>query len=311
MSAPIFFSWRQAVLASRRPATTKHVLLTLSCHMNDAGESCFPFIDTLARETSLSRRAVIDHVGRAAAAGWIDVGRHGFAGQKWARNEYRIAWHDPVPGGQEGGSGGSPPCPEGGEGGSPPFAEGGDSDGQKAVTLVHPNSSSNSSVDDGARAIEADEASSEAGEAVARFLACRAEHFPSESRLPAPGLTLLAQARRWLAAGLPLGVLLDTVERGVVRMAARGVSAPGSLAVFEQSLGDALVRWREAGEPPAAGLAGAGNGYRSPVGPGPPWAAEHTAAWRRWVEGGRQGPPPDAGAFERAWREGHGGEAQH
>lgn len=88
----VFFSWRQAILDSKLQPTTRHVLLTLSCHMNDAGESCYPSISLLCKETGLSNRAVITHLQKAADAGWIEVAKHGFAGQRWARNDYKMAW---------------------------------------------------------------------------------------------------------------------------------------------------------------------------------------------------------------------------
>jgi hypothetical protein len=87
-----FFTWRTAILESSLPATTRHVLLTLSCHMNDAGESCFPSIERLSRETGLSTRSVSTHLGKAREAGWIKSGLHGYGGRQWARNEYRISW---------------------------------------------------------------------------------------------------------------------------------------------------------------------------------------------------------------------------
>lgn len=86
------FSWRKAILKSNLPPTTRHVLLTLACHMNDAGESCFPSIRLLCEETGLSNRAVITHLQGATELGWITVGKHGFAGQRWAAHEYRPAW---------------------------------------------------------------------------------------------------------------------------------------------------------------------------------------------------------------------------
>lgn len=86
------FSWRKAILKSDLPPTTRHVLLTLACHMNDAGESCFPSIKLLCEETGLSNRAVITHLQNATELGWITVGKHGFAGQRWASHEYRPAW---------------------------------------------------------------------------------------------------------------------------------------------------------------------------------------------------------------------------
>lgn len=131
---PVLFSWRQAVLESELQATTKLVLLTLACHMNDAGESCFPSIQKLCKETSLSNRAVITHLQVAADLGWIEISKHGFAGQQWARNEYRPSW----PQGSE-----LPSLPQGGEPASlPPKAvnvvpKGSEPDDGKAVKEVH------------------------------------------------------------------------------------------------------------------------------------------------------------------------------
>lgn len=87
-----FFSWRQAILQSDLAPTTRHVLLTLACHMNDAGESCYPSVELLAKETGLSTRAVITHLNLAKESGWIEVDKHGFRGQKWNRNDYKMAW---------------------------------------------------------------------------------------------------------------------------------------------------------------------------------------------------------------------------
>lgn len=87
-----YMSWRQAILKSDLPATTRHVLLTLGCHMNDAGESCYPSIALLVEETGLSNRSVVTHLGIAEDRGWISREKHGYAGRRWARNEYRIEW---------------------------------------------------------------------------------------------------------------------------------------------------------------------------------------------------------------------------
>ena len=89
-----FFSWRHALLKSELGPTTKHVLLTLSCHMNDMGEGCFPSTKTITEETSLSERAVITHLMLAASSGWIRRSVHGYGNNRYARNEYRIAWPD-------------------------------------------------------------------------------------------------------------------------------------------------------------------------------------------------------------------------
>ncbi len=81
------YTWRAAILESDLPSTTRLVLLALSCHVNDAGESAYPSTQRLARETGLSEWAVVTHLAKAKDLGWLLVRKHGFAGQKWARNE--------------------------------------------------------------------------------------------------------------------------------------------------------------------------------------------------------------------------------
>jgi hypothetical protein len=88
------WSWRQRLLKSDLRGTTRHVLLTLSCHVNDAGEPCFPSIKQLMQETDLSKQTVLTHLEIAKEEGWITIRRHGFSGQKWSRNEYLLAWPD-------------------------------------------------------------------------------------------------------------------------------------------------------------------------------------------------------------------------
>jgi hypothetical protein len=153
-----FFSWRQAILEAELQPTSKHVLLTLACHMNDAGESCYPSIELLCRETGLSNRTVITHLQIATEEGWIKVDKHGFAGRQWARNEYRISWPEAVNEVHDHASQGS-------ERGSPPYIgeavkevhhpedeavnltqEGSEPDDNKAVKEVHTISSKNSSM---------------------------------------------------------------------------------------------------------------------------------------------------------------------
>ena len=83
------FNWRLAMMSDRNlAAPTKHVLLTLSTHMTAWGESCYPTIDQLVYESSLSRRAVLKHLKLARESGWIHVETHGFRGQRWRNNEY-------------------------------------------------------------------------------------------------------------------------------------------------------------------------------------------------------------------------------
>jgi hypothetical protein len=88
--APLF-TWRSAINSEAGPKspTTRYLLLSLSLHMTEKGESCFPTIVQLIEETGLSRQTVISHLRLARQEGWITVSRVGLAGQRWAHNEYR------------------------------------------------------------------------------------------------------------------------------------------------------------------------------------------------------------------------------
>jgi hypothetical protein len=86
------WTWRHAIIRSSLPATTRHVLLTISCFMNDVGGGCYPTTKQLEEATGLSERAVCKHIGIAKAAGWLIVAEHGFRGQKWKNHEYCAAW---------------------------------------------------------------------------------------------------------------------------------------------------------------------------------------------------------------------------
>lgn len=90
--APLF-TWRSAVASEHGPDKPTHrlVLLTLSLYMNEKGGSCFPSYDLLQEATGLARATVADAIKTAKEDGWLVVSKHGYAGQKWARNEYRAA----------------------------------------------------------------------------------------------------------------------------------------------------------------------------------------------------------------------------
>ncbi|KZL17829.1 helix-turn-helix domain-containing protein [Pseudovibrio sp. WM33] len=86
------WKWRQAFCQSDLPATTRLLLQTLSMFMNTMGESCYPSIEDLMEYSGLSKRAVLNHIETARAAGWIKVSQHGFRGQRWKRHEYVARW---------------------------------------------------------------------------------------------------------------------------------------------------------------------------------------------------------------------------
>lgn len=102
------WTWRHAILESDLKSTTRHVLLTIGCHMNDVGEGCYPTTKQLHLETGLSERAVCEHINLAIDAGWLIRFQHGYRGQKWKRNEYRPRWPDDP----EGTDAGSAPQPK-------------------------------------------------------------------------------------------------------------------------------------------------------------------------------------------------------
>lgn len=86
------WTWRHAILKSELPATTRHVLLTISCFMNDVGGGCYPTQEQIAEASGLSDRAVRQHIDTAIEAGWLRKREHGFRGQKWRNHEYEAAW---------------------------------------------------------------------------------------------------------------------------------------------------------------------------------------------------------------------------
>lgn len=67
------FTWRGAVCDSGLPPTCRHVLLTLSLHMNERGGSCFPSVARLCSETGLGRSTVIRQLQLARDNGWLVV----------------------------------------------------------------------------------------------------------------------------------------------------------------------------------------------------------------------------------------------
>lgn len=75
------FSWRSAIVESELDADTKHVALTLSLHMNERGGSCFPSLETLAKETSRSKKTVVRCLRSLRSQGWLTVRAGGGRGR--------------------------------------------------------------------------------------------------------------------------------------------------------------------------------------------------------------------------------------
>jgi hypothetical protein len=135
-------AWQVAVTDSTLPAATRLTLLVLSLHMNWRDLTCFPSVRTLKRKTSYARSTVCRHLAKARDGGWIDIERHGSAGQGWRRNSYRARLPD-----------GWAPQGEAGPAGEPPSkakvvretTEGGRPRAQKVVRQSDPNYPKNDS----------------------------------------------------------------------------------------------------------------------------------------------------------------------
>jgi hypothetical protein len=86
------FQWERALISEAGPpsATTRHVLLTLATHADRAGKA-FPSIKTLANETALSKRAVVQHIKVAVLDGWLIRGTALCEGQAWRRSTYVLS----------------------------------------------------------------------------------------------------------------------------------------------------------------------------------------------------------------------------
>ena len=91
------WTWRHAILDSDVSADCRHLLLTLSCFMNELGESCFPTIETIMKKTKRGKTWVHKYLNEAESSGWIgrlSVSRKTKNGDNrgWRRNEYVARW---------------------------------------------------------------------------------------------------------------------------------------------------------------------------------------------------------------------------
>lgn len=67
------FTWRTAIARSNLPGPVKGVAYTLSLHMTELGESCWPGIPRLAAESGFSERTVQSALRTLADQGWLRV----------------------------------------------------------------------------------------------------------------------------------------------------------------------------------------------------------------------------------------------
>lgn len=72
--APLF-TWRSAIAETDLHPSARLVALTLSLHMSERGDGCFPSLATLLAETGLARQTVIDAIKSLEAGGLLEVKR--------------------------------------------------------------------------------------------------------------------------------------------------------------------------------------------------------------------------------------------
>lgn len=84
------YKWMNAIASKYGPRnpTTRHVLLTLSLHMNQRGDNAWPSQSLLAERTELSERSVQKHLKLAEKLGWLKVYDKGTTGQGWRLHGY-------------------------------------------------------------------------------------------------------------------------------------------------------------------------------------------------------------------------------
>ncbi|WP_043287085.1 helix-turn-helix domain-containing protein [Paraburkholderia oxyphila] len=141
------YEWMAAFKALPRKAMDTHtraILFVIATFLNDKeGKPAFPSTETIAEQAGMSKRAALEHIGKAEQAGWLRITQARGNGQAWRRNEY----HPVIPKGAElppetdsaqGGDAGSPALPtvESDAGKVVTLTQGGDSGDTDAVTLT-------------------------------------------------------------------------------------------------------------------------------------------------------------------------------
>jgi Helix-turn-helix domain len=91
LQSNILFEWRNAIMTSNLPPTTRLVLMVISTHMNLNGGRAFPSQKTIANEAGISREWAGHLIRQAETAGWL--GRDLYpnpSGKGWRRTHYTI-----------------------------------------------------------------------------------------------------------------------------------------------------------------------------------------------------------------------------
>ena len=82
------YNWRMVALKhGDLPPNSNFILLYLSTFMNAHGDSCFPSIVKISKDTGLSKPTVIKHLNVLRSEGWLTSKSIG-NGKGWAHNQY-------------------------------------------------------------------------------------------------------------------------------------------------------------------------------------------------------------------------------
>lgn len=103
----------------------------------------------------------------------------------------------------------------------------------------------------------------------AAFLELREQHWPNEARLPAPRMTIEAEAEQFVTAGATPPLLREIVDRVMRQNLAKGDGPPNSLKFCRHTLERAVRQHTEAHAP-------ASNGHTAPAP-----SDEEPGAWKR------------------------------
>lgn len=94
----------------------------------------------------------------------------------------------------------------------------------------------------------------------AAFLELREQHWPNEARLPAPRMTIEAEAEQFVTAGATPPLAREIIDRVMRQNLAKGDAPPHSLKFCRLTLERAARQHTEAGAPAN------GNGHQAPAG---------------------------------------------
>lgn len=251
------WSWRQAVAKADIPALTKLVLYTLANYMNEHGGGCYPSVETIKKDSGLSKQSVITHLDIAERHGFIKRKKHGFAGQKWARNEYLPAYPAACTIGEAQGN-----CDDNkdSQADRPPISEGGQSNDERQSTThknvvndVDTNSPVNSPENTSITPLPPEDEKLnflEAIKIIEIFDQVIIEVFGKSQARPWPKANDTVYAERFIEAGVPPSFCKAFFSQKQAEFKAQGKQPITGLKYFERAIPEAWLDMENASSKP-------------------------------------------------------------